>query len=180
MLLNSERGRIQGGAKISHVGSLIQKNFFFRPEGFSKKKIECIAMIYKHVGRSAVIFNSIPKSFLGAFKCLFGLCHFGLLLIYRLEGGLLDYSTLVCPSVRHTSVFRTFLFSLLRYWLCVSYRNLSWRDTDQVWFFSRFTYCYKSYCPSLKFSFPCFPHQTFEILPWHLVYEFVYTSYRSS
>ena len=31
------QGRIQGGAKIGHMGSPSSRNFFFRPEGYSDK-----------------------------------------------------------------------------------------------------------------------------------------------
>ena len=34
----SAQGRIQGGVKIDHGGPFFKKNFFFRPEGYSKKK----------------------------------------------------------------------------------------------------------------------------------------------
>ena len=33
----SPQGRIQGGAKISHMRSTSSRNFFFRPEGYSDK-----------------------------------------------------------------------------------------------------------------------------------------------
>ena len=38
------------------------------------------------------------------------------------------------------SVFRTFLSSLLWYWLEIWYMNLSWHNTDQVWLLSCLTY----------------------------------------
>ena len=102
---------------------------------------------------------------------------------YRLAGGLLVCSLSVCPSVslsvrpsvRHTSVFWTFLCRLLRYWLEIWYMNLSWHNTDQDRVLSRLTYFYRSYCPLLKFSFPDFYLPSFEILTWNLVYEFVMT-----
>ena len=105
----------------------------------------------------------------------------------------------VCPSVRHTSVFRTLLCHLLRYWLEIWYVNLSWHNTDQVrvfshltyftgvyinlswhktnqvWVSSCLTYFYRSYCPLLKFCFPDFSLPSFEILTCNLVYEFVKT-----
>ena len=45
----SAQGRIQDGAKIGQTGRLQQQT-------------ECIAMIYKHMRRSVVIFGSILKS----------------------------------------------------------------------------------------------------------------------
>ena len=72
-------------------------------------------------------------------------------------------------------VFRTFLCSLLRYWLEIWYMNLSWHNTDQVRVSSHLTYIYMSYCPLLKLSFPDFSLLSFEILSWNLVYEFVMT-----
>ena len=78
-------------------------------------------------------------------------------------------------SVRHTLVFQTFLCSLLRYWLEIWYMNLLWHNTDKVWVSSRLTYFYRSYCPLLKFCFQDFSLQSFEILNWNLVYEFVMT-----
>ena len=72
-------------------------------------------------------------------------------------------------------VFRTFLYRLLRYSLKIWYMNLSWHNTDQVWVSLRLTYFYRSYCPLLKFSFLHFFLLSFQILTWHLVYEFVLT-----
>ena len=37
ILARSTQGRIQGGAKIGYGGPLLQKNFFFRPDGYSNK-----------------------------------------------------------------------------------------------------------------------------------------------
>ena len=109
-----------------------------------------------------------------------------LLVPYRLAGGTLSLlavclsvSQSVSPSVRlsvrHTSVFRTFLCCLLRYWLEIYHMNLSWHNTDQVRVWLRLTQFYRSYCPLLKFSFPDFSLQSFEILTWNLVYECVMT-----
>ena len=70
-------------------------------------------------------------------------------------------------------IFQTFLCSLLRYWLQIWYMNLSWHNTDQVRVLSLLTYFYRSYCPLLKFSFPDFSLQSFEILNSILVYELV-------
>ena len=81
----------------------------------------------------------------------------------------------VCLSVRHTSVFPTFLCCLLRYWLEMWYMNLPWHNTDPVWAFSHLTHFYRSYCPFLKFNFPGFSLPSFEILSWNLVYEFIMT-----
>ena len=101
---------------------------------------------------------------------------------YRLAGGLLVCSLFVLlsapslsQSVRHTSVFRTFLCCLLRYWLEIWYINLSWHNTDQIWVWSRLTFFYRSYCPLLKFCFPEFSQPSFDILTCNLVYEFVMT-----
>ena len=66
-----------------------------------------------------------------------------------------------------------FFCSLLRYWLEIWCVNWFWLHTDQVRVSSRLTYFYRSYCPLLKFSIPDFPLQPFEILTWHLVYEWV-------
>ena len=72
-------------------------------------------------------------------------------------------------------VFRIFLCSLLRYWLQIYYTKLSWHSTDQVRVSSLLTYFYRSYFPLLKFSFPDFSLQSFQILTSNLVYEFVMT-----
>ena len=83
---------------------------------------------------------------------LLGVCH-GLLVPYRLAVGILSLLAVclsVCQSDRHTSVFRTFLCRLLRYWLEIWFMNLSWHNTDQVWVWSRLTYFYRSCCPLLK------------------------------
>ena len=98
-----------------------------------------------------------------------------LLVPYRLAGGLLVCSLSVSLSVRHTSVFRTFLCCLLRYWLEIWWIDLSWQNTDQVRVLSRLTNFYRSYCTLLKYSFPEFSQPSFEILTWNLVYEFVMT-----
>ena len=58
--------------------------------------------------------------------------------------------------------------------------NLSCHNTDQVRVSSCLTYFYRSYCPLLKFGFPDFSLQSFEILTSNYVYEFVMTQYRSS
>ena len=93
--------------------------------------------------------------------------------------GILLCSLSVCPSVclsvSHTSVFRSFLCSLLIYWLKSWYINVSWHNTDHVWVSSRLANFYRSYCPLLKLSFPEFSPQSLEISPWTLVYEFVIT-----
>ena len=101
-----------------------------------------------------------------------------LLVPYRLAGGTLSLLAVcqsICPSVCHTSVFRTFLCRLLRYWLEIWYMKLSWHYTDQVRVWSRSTDFYRSYCPLLKSSSPDFSLSSFEISTWNLVYEFVMT-----
>ena len=70
-------------------------------------------------------------------------------------------------------LFRSFLCSLLRYWLEIWYMNLSWHNTDQVWVSSRLTNLYRSYCPLLELSFLDFSMQTFQILNWTFVYKLV-------
>ena len=67
-------------------------------------------------------------------------------------------------------VFKTFLCSLLRYWLEIWYMNWFWHNTKEVWDLSRLTYFYKSYCPLLKFCFPDFYLQLCEISIWNLVW----------
>ena len=57
----SPQGRIQGGAKIGHGGVPSFKKLLLQT-GRLQQQTECIAMINKHVGRSVVIFDSIPKS----------------------------------------------------------------------------------------------------------------------
>ena len=69
-------------------------------------------------------------------------------------------------------VFRNLLSLCLRYWLAIWYMKLSWHNTDHVRVLSRWIYFYRSYCPLLKFSFPDFSLQLFEILTWNLIYEF--------
>ena len=58
--------------------------------------------------------------------------------------------------------------------------NFSLKNTDQDRVLSRLTIFYRSYCPLIKFSFPDFALQSFDILISNLVYELVSTSYRSS
>ena len=92
-------------------------------------------------------------------SCLIVMLSDIFLVPYGLAGGTLSLLAVcqsVCPSVRHTLVFRTFLCRLLRYWLDTWYMNLSWHNTDKVWVLSCLTYFYRSYCPLLKFSFPDF------------------------
>ena len=57
----SVEGRIQGGAKIGHGGVPFFKKLLLQ-SGRLQQQTECIAVIQKHVGRSVVIFGSIPKS----------------------------------------------------------------------------------------------------------------------
>ena len=45
---------------------------------------------------------------------------------------------------------------------------------------SRLTYFYRSYCPLLKFSFPDFSLLSFAVFNWNLVFEYIFTVYRSS
>ena len=78
-----------------------------------------------------------------------------LLVPYRLAGGTINLLP-VRPSVRNTSVFRTFLCRLMRYWFEIWYMNSSWHKTDQVWVSPCLTYFQWSYCPLLKFSFSRF------------------------
>ena len=54
---------------------------------------------------------------------------------------------------------RLFLCGLMRYWLESWNKNLSWRNTDQVWLLLCLTYIYTSL---LKISFPDFSHRL-----WH-------------
>ena len=56
----SAQGRIQGGAKMSHGVPFFKK--LLLQTGRLQQQTECIALIYKHVERSRVIFGSIPKS----------------------------------------------------------------------------------------------------------------------
>ena len=56
----SAKGRIQGGVKICHGVPFFKK--LLLQTGRLQRETECIAMIYKHVGRSVVTFGSIPKS----------------------------------------------------------------------------------------------------------------------
>ena len=83
-----------------------------------------------------------------------------LLVPYRLAGGLLICSLSVpqsvSQSVRHTSVFRTFLCRLLEYWFEIWNMNLSWQNTDQVWVSSRLAYFHGSYCTYMIFRELCF------------------------
>ena len=58
--------------------------------------------------------------------------------------------------------------------------NLSWHNTGQGWLMSRLTYFYLSYCPLEKICFPDFSLLSFVYLTCNLVYEFVFTWYRSS
>ena len=62
----SVQGRIQGGAKM--VIGVPFFNKFILQTGKLQQQTKCIAMIYKHVERSFVIFGSIPKS---NFWCFF-------------------------------------------------------------------------------------------------------------
>ena len=57
----SVQGRIQGGAKIGHGGVPFFRKLLLQT-GRLQQQTECIAVIKKHVGRSVVIFGSIPKS----------------------------------------------------------------------------------------------------------------------
>ena len=57
----SIQGRIQGGAKIGHGGVPFFKKLLLQT-GRLQQQTKYIAMIYKHVGGSVVIFGSIPKS----------------------------------------------------------------------------------------------------------------------
>ena len=91
-----------------------------------------------------------------------------LLVPYRLAGGLLVCSLSIRQSVSHTSVFRTFLCCLLRFWLEIWYMNLSWHNTDQVWVSSRLTYFYRGYCPLFKFRFP----DLFSAVFWDIDFKF--------
>ena len=56
----SVQGRIQGGVKIGHGVPFFRKLLLQTTR--LQQQTECIAVIKKHVGRSAVIFGSIPKS----------------------------------------------------------------------------------------------------------------------
>ena len=56
----SAQGWIQGGAKIGHGGSLLQRTS--SSDRRLQQHTECIAAIYKHLGRSIVIFGFIVKS----------------------------------------------------------------------------------------------------------------------
>ena len=58
--VRSVQGRIQGGVKIGHGVPLVQRTS--SSDRNLQRQTKCIAMIYKHVGRSVVIFGSIPKS----------------------------------------------------------------------------------------------------------------------
>ena len=62
------------------------------------------------------------------------------------------------------SVSRIFLCRLFRYWIEIWYLNIFWLNTDQFLLLPSLTFLYMSYCPLLKFSFPAFSMQSFEIL----------------
>ena len=90
------------------------------------------------------------------------ICHDIIQIKFQFCHAWLSFTGIIAHSLN--LVFRTFLCSLLRYWLQIWSINLSWHNTDQVWVPSCLTYCYRSYCPFLKFSFPDFSLQSFEIL----------------
>ena len=56
----SAQGRIQGGAKIGHRGSPSSRNFFFRPEGYSDKRMD--SNDQEACGKKCCYFWFIPKS----------------------------------------------------------------------------------------------------------------------
>ena len=59
-----------GRAKISHGEFPSSKYFTFRLEGCSKKKNECIAVIYKQIGRRVVILVPFWSQILTSFRTL--------------------------------------------------------------------------------------------------------------
>ena len=88
----------------------------------------------------------------------------------------------VCQSTWCPSTLFSELFSVVLWDIDLKFGMLICLDIIQIKFEFRHAWptVSRSYCPLLKFSFPCFSLPSFEILTWNLIYEFVLTQYKSS
>ena len=190
----SAQGWIQDGAKIGPGGSLLQRTSSSDRKATAtywmhSSDLEVLLVPYRLAGGTLsllAVCPSVRPSVTLWFSRLFSAVFwdidlkFGIWICYDIIQIKFEF----CQAWRTFTgvialclnfVFKTFLCSLFRFWIKIWYMFLLWHNTDQIRVSSRLTYFYRSYCPFLKFCFPDFSLQSFEIFSWNLVYELTLT-----